>query len=213
MPDSKAKQIKIGYWLSSILQVGYNGSVVRVQINTPLPVGRSPMSETLRLICERIRLGANRVSVNPQAAAGGPCKAVLNYAFSDLIRLNQRFRSFTTCIALRNAEISSLARALPTPPCVRFTSYDPCSSTSKNRRRTALKCCSPLVRRKNGNTAYIGYEVHDDDEQQAQTQNVANQLTRQNGLATVVHDRRMFVWVFIRKSGKGSLHSSGLTQD
>src|SRR5713101_3229553 len=86
--------------------------------------------------------------------------------------------------------------------------HERCSSTSKNR-RNRLKCPLPLFPSQTG-TASIGYEVHYDDERKPNAK--CGQPTARGKWAgnSSPHNRRNVCVGLLRKSGKGSLHSSGL---
>src|SRR6266478_4176524 len=81
-------------------------------------------------------------------------------------------------------------------------------ATSKNG-RNRLKCPLPLFPSQTG-TASIGYEVHYDDERKPNAK--CGQPTARGKWAgnRSYHDRRNVCVGLLRKSGKGSLHSSGL---
>src|SRR5216684_5882239 len=83
-----------------------------------------------------------------------------------------------------------------------------CSSTSKNR-KNRLTC--PVFPSQTG-AASIGYEVHDEHERKPKAKSVQPTARGKWAGNSSSHDRRNVCVGLLRKSGKGSLHSGGLSQ-
>src|SRR5713226_3338675 len=81
-----------------------------------------------------------------------------------------------------------------------------CTSTSKNR-KNRLTC--PVFPSQTG-TASVGYEVHDEHERKPKAKSVQPTARGKWAGNSSSHDRRNVCLGLLRKSGKGSLHSSGL---
>src|SRR5258707_9320063 len=91
---------------------------------------------------------------------------------------------------------------------------DPCTSTahpqstSKNR-KNRLTC--PVFQSQTG-TASVGYEVHDEHERKPKAKSVQPTARGKWAGNSSSHDRRNVCVGLLRKSGKGSLQSGGLSQ-
>jgi hypothetical protein len=93
-------------------------------------------------------------------------------------------------------------------PIAYVTLAPSCVSTSKNR-KNRLRCPVPLCPSQTG-TASIGYEVHDEHERKPYAKFGQRTALGKWAGNSSSHDWRNVGVGLLRKSGKGSLHSSGL---